>query len=808
MAFDDTITERSINPRVMDVPTDNSAAGLVRLAGQALNAGLDAVDDTTKQDYRAELEQVEQQQQAFAEEEGASRGDLNEALSEGDMQRVSLVQSHLNRLRRGEETGMLTPSAANIRRTALLREHAAASPWLVPELKALTASYGGSGGNRGGGSGSALTAREKEWEKIEAESLRYGVSPKVIMDRASLEQRVAHGQNQATASYAGAADSLFDQTALATVDLFAQISAMAKDDPESIDKTNWSQLISMKKTQFYGAISDLARQWSQNGVIMSKEQRNSLRSDVDTQMAMVQSFADAKDKNAFLKNYRENLENSSIIDMHKTNPVAVKVAATYGASAPAIMNAFTKTMHSIRSGTTAAELEQLRALPGQAGLDAEYFFAVLDMVQPNATTAFINSIGSGESTGNPLLDKYANRFAKTLLMDGSMADDPANAPILSKAFKQLTQGPGASLKTFLDNRIYASTFSDPAKVKQIENAINSNVTAVLGDIAGSRIENGEEGAVPRYNVVFSKGKFIRTSIDAASFPSTAFGEEGTAPHSIYRGTDTLAPKISSDLMRGGRGGKDASLEELSTYANLIGMYGIEDKNAWVNDILNEINKQEDTMPDAPDVLPLLPPVPELQGTAAEFIKSKESFRSSAYQDEGGVWTIGYGATEGVKEGDTVTEEGASALLQEDMAFAQRAVDELVEVDLTPDQEAAVTSLVYNVGRDAFAKSKALKALNAGDLATFAEEAFSEEKGFVKVTSGGDKRVSEGLVARRAAEKELGFPKSTPSSKRPQGTTPPPKAAPPPERLADGTYLINGNMVVIKGGQPVPIEEES
>ena len=61
-------------------------------------------------------------------------------------------------------------------------------------------------------------------------------------------------------------------------------------------------------------------------------------------------------------------------------------------------------------------------------------------------------------------------------------------------------------------------------------------------------------------------------------------------------------------------------------------------------------------------------------------------------------------------------------------------------------------MVYNVGAGNFKKSKALKALNSGNIETFLKEAFDPKIGFVKNRAGG--RILKGLVNRRAAEKEL------------------------------------------------------
>ena len=48
------------------------------------------------------------------------------------------------------------------------------------------------------------------------------------------------------------------------------------------------------------------------------------------------------------------------------------------------------------------------------------------------------------------------------------------------------------------------------------------------------------------------------------------------------------------------------------------------------------------------------------------IRRFEGFRGKAYQDAKGVWTIGYGHTIQVKEGDIVTRKEAEQLLCDDL----------------------------------------------------------------------------------------------------------------------------------------------
>lgn len=102
-------------------------------------------------------------------------------------------------------------------------------------------------------------------------------------------------------------------------------------------------------------------------------------------------------------------------------------------------------------------------------------------------------------------------------------------------------------------------------------------------------------------------------------------------------------------------------------------------------------------------------------TGLKLIESFEALRLTAYkptpQD---VWTIGYGHTDGVKEGDTCTNEQAEQWLDEDIRVAELAIDTRVTVTLNQNQYDALVSFTFNVGTEAFETSTLLKLLNAGD----------------------------------------------------------------------------------------------
>ena len=125
------------------------------------------------------------------------------------------------------------------------------------------------------------------------------------------------------------------------------------------------------------------------------------------------------------------------------------------------------------------------------------------------------------------------------------------------------------------------------------------------------------------------------------------------------------------------------------------------------------------------------------------IKEYEGFRANAYLDTGGVPTIGYGSTRGVKMGQTVTPDQAETLLEADLAIAEKDVASAVKVPLTDNQFAALVSFTFNLGGPALRRSTLLKLLNAGD--------YAGAGGQFKLWINDNGRKLPGLVRRRAAE---------------------------------------------------------
>lgn len=128
-------------------------------------------------------------------------------------------------------------------------------------------------------------------------------------------------------------------------------------------------------------------------------------------------------------------------------------------------------------------------------------------------------------------------------------------------------------------------------------------------------------------------------------------------------------------------------------------------------------------------------------------KQFEGLRLTAYQDVGGVWTIGYGHTgPEVHAGLVWTQAQADAALLEDLASAVACVNEAVDADITQNEFDAMVDFVFNDGAHAFRNSTLLKMVNLGHFESAAEQ-------FLLWDHAGGK-VVEGLLHRRQAEAAL------------------------------------------------------
>lgn len=135
----------------------------------------------------------------------------------------------------------------------------------------------------------------------------------------------------------------------------------------------------------------------------------------------------------------------------------------------------------------------------------------------------------------------------------------------------------------------------------------------------------------------------------------------------------------------------------------------------------------------------------ISDSGVHMIASFEGCRLKAYWDKTGkVWTIGYGHTEGVKEGDVITDEQAITFLKYDCRKAENSVNKYNYIYKWNQNEFdALVSFTFNCGGGSL---KTLLANGTRSRKEIADKLPAYNK------SGG--QVLAGLTRRRKAEQKL------------------------------------------------------
>lgn len=134
--------------------------------------------------------------------------------------------------------------------------------------------------------------------------------------------------------------------------------------------------------------------------------------------------------------------------------------------------------------------------------------------------------------------------------------------------------------------------------------------------------------------------------------------------------------------------------------------------------------------------------------ALAFIKAREGCRLTSYQDSGGRWTVGYGATgPDITEGVIWTQEHADADLAKRVANIETVVSmKTAGMRLSERQAAALISFAYNAGLAAFGGSIVLQCVMHGEWIAAAKDFLEWDH-----VAGAE---SQGLLKRRLEEAAL------------------------------------------------------
>lgn len=135
------------------------------------------------------------------------------------------------------------------------------------------------------------------------------------------------------------------------------------------------------------------------------------------------------------------------------------------------------------------------------------------------------------------------------------------------------------------------------------------------------------------------------------------------------------------------------------------------------------------------------------GNGLNLTEQFEGCELTAYQDQVGVWTIGYGHTgPDVVSGLTITQPQAQDFLAQDVSSAAACVNNSVTLQVSQDEFDALVDFVFNLGVGAFKSSTLLIDLNSGNTTAAATQFDLWDH------AGG--AVVAGLLRRRQAETAL------------------------------------------------------
>lgn len=113
-------------------------------------------------------------------------------------------------------------------------------------------------------------------------------------------------------------------------------------------------------------------------------------------------------------------------------------------------------------------------------------------------------------------------------------------------------------------------------------------------------------------------------------------------------------------------------------------------------------------------------IKEMDGEGIDFLIKEEGIELNAYQDSGGIWTIGVGCTyypdgSKVKEGDNLSMGEAIKLFKTVLKNFELTVYSTTRDDLNQHNFNALTSLCFNIGQGNFKHSTVLRLANLNPL---------------------------------------------------------------------------------------------
>jgi lysozyme len=129
----------------------------------------------------------------------------------------------------------------------------------------------------------------------------------------------------------------------------------------------------------------------------------------------------------------------------------------------------------------------------------------------------------------------------------------------------------------------------------------------------------------------------------------------------------------------------------------------------------------------------------------KLVKNYEGLRTKSYLCPASVWTVGYGSTEGVTPGMTITEKQAELMLIKDLGKFEGYVDRTIIRLLIWHEADALVSFTFNVGFRLKNELKSAVELGNAQLVVYKMSLYNKAK------VNGQYVILPGLVSRRRSE---------------------------------------------------------
>ena len=481
-----TVPLRSGISRTARGDTTSASADRSATTKEIIEGAFDVTSAVAKGLFAEDIKELDEKTQGFTK---LRQQLIEDARSASDRKEFDKTVSKLQTLERGEMAGVITPAESRARKQTLLKQNVSNFPWLAPEFKSL-ASVFAVGGATGLGTG-GLSPEEKGLNDIREESARTGFSPSFVREtfRAQVNNQLLVANRDNALARGTLNFPTIRESWTATVDTIrsktlGELFAMEKQDPKSIDETDWTTWLSNMEEDYKSALIGEQSSLSKKGIILTPEQRETMEKDLEGGMAVARQFVKSKDKLAYLKRHRGFLEEQGFVTISKQNPYYGFLVSN-GMQEQAAEFAF-KTWPKFQAMVAKdGNIDKIRLLAEEGGdTNAIVFLNALQFNKEMLSQSMHNKLLSGGTGTSKTEDVVINGMAGSWLSTPNVEGDKVLNDTHQAAMNKLTNpdAPIEELKWFLKGSVVPQVATNEKWRGQLDNRTDLETAAILTEI--------------------------------------------------------------------------------------------------------------------------------------------------------------------------------------------------------------------------------------------------------------------------------------------------------------------------------------